>query len=80
MRGLLDHSLPEQMKKLLSLLLIVGGVIAFTKGFTESRTFNSVLSKWVSGAPSDKAIWLMVGGGLGVFVGLFGLLGGKKRR
>lgn len=54
-------------------LLIVGGILIFY-GIKAGDSVGSDVSRAVSGAPTDKAIWLLVGGILSGVVGLFGLL------
>jgi drug/metabolite transporter (DMT)-like permease len=61
-------------RRILSLGLIVAGVILLVLGINASESFSSEVSEAVQGAPSDKAIWLLVGGGLLALFGLFGLV------
>jgi hypothetical protein len=66
------------MNKLFSLLLIVGGIIALVYGISASDSIGSSFSRLFTGAPTDKAIWLLIGGGVATAVGAVGLLRSSK--
>jgi hypothetical protein len=61
------------MNKLISLVLLVGGVIALIYGINASDSVASGFSRLFTGTPSDKSIWLLVGGGLAAIIGAAGL-------
>ena len=67
------------MNKALSLALLIAGVILLAFGIDASNSAGSSISRAVNGAPTDKAIWLLVGGGIATFVGLVGVLRGSKQ-
>jgi hypothetical protein len=58
-------------------LAIVGALFIFW-GLRASRSLGSELTEAVTGAPSDKAIWLLAGGSVAVVLGGIGLLRGDK--
>lgn len=62
------------MNRILSIGLLVAGVILLILGVAASESFSSEVSEAVQGAPSDKAIWLLVGGALCGVVGFAGLM------
>jgi hypothetical protein len=66
------------MKRLLPIGLLVAGVVLLVFGFNSSNSFNSEVSKVFTGSPTDKAMWLMIGGGILGAMGLFGLFKGSK--
>lgn len=66
------------MNKLLSLTLLVGGVIALGYGVTASHSIGSDFSRLFTGAPTDKTVWLLLGGAVAAAVGTGGLLTGSK--
>jgi hypothetical protein len=61
------------MNKPLALALLVVGVILLVFGVQASHSAASSISKVFSGAPTDKAIWLIIGGALASVAGLIGL-------
>lgn len=67
------------MNRLLSIGLIVAGVILLVMGIASSDSFSSNVSEVVQGAPSDKTIWLLIGGGLLTLAGVVGLFRGNTR-
>jgi len=50
--------------------LIVIGLVLLFFGLEANDSFSSGFSKAFQGAPSDKAIWLMVGGGIVTLLGV----------
>ena len=58
------------MKKLVSLALLVGGIVLIITGFNGTHSFTSDVSKFFTGSPTDKAVWMLVGGTLAALVGL----------
>lgn len=66
------------MNKALGVALLVAGVLLLVFGFNESESAASELSKLVNNSPTDRAMWLMIGGGVAAAVGLY-LLFAKSR-
>lgn len=62
------------MKKAFPLTLLVVGLILLFLGFEAKDSIGSAVSEVVNDAPSNKAIILMVSGGLVSVIGLTGLL------
>jgi drug/metabolite transporter (DMT)-like permease len=66
------------MYKAFSLALLVGGVALVIFGIQASNSFASDVSRFFTDSPTDKAIWMLVGGVMLGIVGLVGLLRGSK--
>jgi Protein of unknown function (DUF3185) len=66
------------MNKGISLALLIAGVILIAFGIDASNSAGSSLSRMANGAPTDKAIWLLVGGAFAAIVGLVGVFRGSK--
>ena len=62
------------MYKGFSLALLIGGIVLVIFGINASQSFASDVSRFFSGNPTDKAVWMLIGGGAMVIVGLVGLL------
>jgi succinate dehydrogenase/fumarate reductase cytochrome b subunit len=58
------------MKKLVSLALLVGGIVLIITGFNGTHSFTSDVSKFFTGSPTDKAVWMLIGGTVAALVGL----------
>ena len=67
------------MNKPVSLALLVVGVILLIFGISASNSFSSDVSRFFSGSPTDKAIWMTIGGAAALVAGLFGLFRGSAR-
>jgi hypothetical protein len=47
-------------------------------GVKASDSFGSDVSRFFTGSPTNKAVWLLIGGIVAGIVGLFGLFRGSK--
>ena len=66
------------MNKGISLALLAVGIMLSIWGINASDSFGSDVSRFFTGSPTNKAIWLLIGGVVMGAVGLFGLLRGSK--
>jgi len=66
------------MNKPIALALLAGGIILLIFGVNATNSFSSDVSRFFSGSPTDKAVWMMVGGVVLSVVGLVGSLRGSK--
>lgn len=62
------------MNKTVSVALLVGGVILIVMGFNASNSLSSDFSRFFTGSPTDKAIWMLIGGSVAAVIGLVGTL------
>ncbi len=65
------------MRKVISAALLVGGLLLLYFGYQEYQSFQSEVDQLFGGSGSDKAIWMLVGGGAATIGGLMGLLRDK---
>jgi LPXTG-motif cell wall-anchored protein len=61
------------MSKIPSIAFLVIGIVLLVYGIDASNSVSSSLSNAVTGSPTDKSIWLIVLGVLGILSGGFGL-------
>lgn len=66
------------MKKLISLALLVCGLVLIIYGVNASESVGSAFSRLFTGSPTDKTIWLLVGGVLLAALGAGGLMRGSR--
>ena len=67
------------MNKPISLALLVAGIVLTVIGINATNSFSSSVSRTFTGSPTDKALWMLIGGILMGVVGLVGLgLGSRK--
>jgi NO-binding membrane sensor protein with MHYT domain len=64
------------MSKAVSLALLAGGIVLIVFGVMASTSFTSDLSRFFTGSPTDKAIWMLLGGVVASIVGAVGLVRG----
>ena len=67
------------MNKLVSLAILAIGVILVVYGVAASKSFSSDVSNFFTGSPTDKTIWLFVGGIVAIAIGLAGLWRGQSK-
>jgi capsule polysaccharide export protein KpsE/RkpR len=67
------------MRNPLGIIVIIAGIVLLVYGISASDSFSSHVSKAVNGAPSDKALWLIVSGILVAGVGAFLTWRGSSR-
>jgi hypothetical protein len=67
------------MNKGISLALLVGGVVLIVLGISASNSFSSDVNRFFTGNPTDKAMWMLIGGAVAAVIGLTGTLRGAKR-
>jgi hypothetical protein len=61
------------MKTGMSVALLVIGVILLVFGLNAYHSASSDVSRFFTGAPTDKALWLLIGGSAAGVVGFLGL-------
>ena len=66
------------MNKGISVALLAVGIMLSIWGINASDSFGSDVSRFFTGSPTNKAIWLLIGGIVMGAVGLFGLFRGSK--
>lgn len=66
------------MIKAISLALLAGGIVLAIFGIAAMNSTGSDISRFFTGAPTDKAMWLVIGGIITSVVGLVGLLPQSK--
>ena len=67
------------MNKIISLALLVGGVALMIIGINATNSFSSDVSRFFTGSPTDKAIWMLIAGIVATVIGLMGILRGSKQ-
>lgn len=57
------------MRNPLGIVIIIAGIVLLVFGISAADSVSSSFSKLFTGAPSDKAIWLIIGGLAAIGVG-----------
>jgi hypothetical protein len=66
------------MNKMISLVLIVIGAMLIVWGVAAMDSFGSDVSRFFTGAPTDKSVWMLIAGVLVAAVGLSGVTFGSR--
>ena len=68
------------MIKAASLALLAGGILLTIFGVNAMNSASSDLSRFFTGAPTDRAVWMLVGGIVMLVAGLAGLMSDLKSK
>ncbi len=66
------------MNKAVSIALLAGGVVLIVIGVNAMKSFSSDVSRFFTGSPTDKAVWMLIGGIVAAVIGLFGTMRGSR--
>ncbi len=55
------------------------GIVLLIFGFNESQSFGSDVSRFFTGNPTDRSLWLIAGGAVAVIAGLVLAIRGARR-
>jgi hypothetical protein len=67
------------MNKAVSIALLVGGIVLIVIGVNATNSFSSDVSRFFTGSPTDKAVWMLIGGIITAVIGLIGTLRGSRQ-
>ena len=66
------------MNKAISIALFAGGIVLIVIGVNATNSFSSDISRFFTGSPTDKAVWMLIAGVVAASIGLFGTMRGGK--
>lgn len=64
------------MNRSLSIALLVIGCVLIAFGISASSSFSSDVSRFFTGNPTDRSMWLLLGGIVAAIAGIAGMLRG----
>jgi multisubunit Na+/H+ antiporter MnhB subunit len=67
------------MTNIVGLAIFAVGIVLLVLGFNASHSFSSDVSRFFTGNPTDKSVWLLVGGAAAIIVGLVVAIRGVRR-
>lgn len=67
------------MNNITGLAILALGVVLLIFGFNASHSFSSDVSRTFTGNPTDKSMWLIIGGAVAVVAGIAVALTGRRR-
>ena len=56
-------------RRVVGIALLVGGVLLLVFGLNAADSFASDMSEMMTGSPTDRSIWMLVGGAIAVVAG-----------
>ncbi len=67
------------MRNPIGLVILIVGIVLLVYGFSASDSISSGFSKMFTGAPSDKAVWLIIAGAVVAIAGTTMMVRGDSR-
>jgi multisubunit Na+/H+ antiporter MnhB subunit len=67
------------MNNVVGLAVLALGIVLLIFGFNESHSFSSDVSRTFTGNPTDRSMWLIIGGSVAVVVGFVLALTNRRR-
>ncbi|MBK7405694.1 MAG: DUF3185 family protein [Phycisphaerales bacterium] len=58
-----------QPQRLVGILVLAGGIVLLVMGLRGLNSFGSQVSEFFTGSPTDRAVWLTIGGILAILAG-----------
>lgn len=58
-----------QLNRLIGIVLLVLGIVLLVLGLRAIDSFSSQFSKFFTGSPTDRAVWLTISGIVGILAG-----------
>ncbi|GAB5098591.1 DUF3185 family protein [Caballeronia sp. LP006] len=68
------------MTRAISVALIVGGIVLLYFGGQSFHSLSNDVSRFFTGSPTNKTIWLLAGGVVATLAGMIGLALPSSRR
>ena len=62
------------MNKIISLGLLIGGIVLIVYGISASDSIGSSFSRFFTGSPTDRTIWMLLGGIIAAAIGAAGFI------
>jgi uncharacterized membrane protein YidH (DUF202 family) len=66
------------VNKAISLTILAGGIVLLILGSNAYDSSSSEISRFFTGSPTDKSIWMLAFGVAAIILGLVSLLRGSK--
>ncbi len=66
------------MNRTVSLAFLIIGIVLIAYGLSALDSIGSSFSRFFTGSPTDKTMWLLIGGVVATVVGLTGVTRGSK--
>jgi hypothetical protein len=66
------------MNRIPAIALLIVGIVLIVYGINASNSVGSDFSRLFTGAPTDKSLWLLIGGAVAALLGAGGLMRGSK--
>jgi hypothetical protein len=67
------------MNNIIGIAILALGIVLLIFGFNESHSFSSSVSRTFTGNPTDRSMYLIIGGAIACVVGIALSLMGRRR-
>ncbi len=77
--GHVKNERENAMNNIVGLAVLALGVVLLIFGFNESHSLSSDVSRTFTGNPTDRSMWLIIGGSVAIVVGFVLALTGRRK-
>jgi uncharacterized membrane protein YidH (DUF202 family) len=74
-----NHHEGSSMNRSISLVLLAGGIVLLILGINAYDSTSSDISRFFTGAATDKSTWMLLGGAVVTILGIVGLSRASKK-
>jgi len=67
------------MNTAIGIALMAAGLLLLVFGFNESHSFTSDVSRAFTGSPTDRSMWMLIGGAVAAVLGIAMVFMGRRR-
>ncbi len=67
------------MNTAIGIALMAAGLLLVVFGFNESHSFTSDVSRAFTGSPTDRSMWMLIGGAVAAILGMAMVFMGRRR-
>ena len=81
-RGLTFLGTPESVKSMntaIGIAMMAAGLLLVIFGFNESQSLSSDVSRVFTGSPTDRSMWMLIGGAVAAVLGIAMIFMGRRK-
>lgn len=67
------------MNNIVGIVIFAAGIVLLVLGYNATQSLSSDVSRFFTGNPTDKSVWLLIGGAVAAIAGLVLAIRGSSR-
>ena len=74
-----DAGIGQSMNTAIGTALMAAGLLLVIFGFNESQSLSSDVSRVFTGSPTDRSMWMLIGGAVAAVLGIAMIFMGRRK-